>query len=322
MDREPEQLRFLGFFGIYKEALKIIHSRRRLFGLVSLTLILPLSVIFLANYEISAAIFAKINQTEATPNTAHDKLRGEWAQFWLFKLGYLIIVVIFSLLSTSAVVYMVACVYAGKDMTYRKIMAVVPRVWKRLMVTFFWLFIIGVGYNLTSLLVIAMIIVFLKGVAELVLVIVLTVLYLVGLVYLCVVWQLAGVISVLEEKCGWAAMAKGKELIKGKLFVASAIFVVLSLIDAGIHVGFVALVVQPYWAEVGPRVGCGFMFLFLLCGIILLGLVTQSIIYFVCKSYHHESIDKSGLSDHLELYGKYVRLSRQTAQTDDQQSHV
>jgi hypothetical protein len=32
-------------------------------------------------------------------------------------------------------------------------------------------------------------------------------------------------------------------------------------------------------------------------------------VYLVCKSYHHESIHKSNISDHLEVYlGDYVPL--------------
>jgi hypothetical protein len=31
-------------------------------------------------------------------------------------------------------------------------------------------------------------------------------------------------------------------------------------------------------------------------------------VYLVCKSYHHESIHKSNISDHLEVYlGDYVQ---------------
>jgi len=46
----------------------------------------------------------------------------------------------------------------------------------------------------------------------------------------------------------------------------------------------------------------------------LIGLLTQSVFYFVCKSYHHESIDKSSLSDHLEVYlGDYVPLNKNSS---------
>ena len=41
----------------------------------------------------------------------------------------------------------------------------------------------------------------------------------------------------------------------------------------------------------------------------LVGLLVQSVFYYVCKSYHHQGIDKSALYDHLGGYlGEYVPL--------------
>jgi len=45
-------------------------------------------------------------------------LQKEWAAFWLFELGFFIFVFIFSPLSTSAVIYTVACTYATKPITF------------------------------------------------------------------------------------------------------------------------------------------------------------------------------------------------------------
>ncbi|KAL4204792.1 hypothetical protein AMTRI_Chr01g111570 [Amborella trichopoda] len=49
MDREPEDMKFLGCLGIYNEAFKIILSWRKIFTRITLALILPLSFIFLAH---------------------------------------------------------------------------------------------------------------------------------------------------------------------------------------------------------------------------------------------------------------------------------
>ncbi|EFH46216.1 hypothetical protein ARALYDRAFT_329571 [Arabidopsis lyrata subsp. lyrata] len=41
----------------------------------------------------------------------------------------------------------------------------------------------------------------------------------------------------------------------------------------------------------------------------LIGLLVQSVFYYVCKSFHHQEIDKSALHDHLGGYlGEYVPL--------------
>lgn len=41
----------------------------------------------------------------------------------------------------------------------------------------------------------------------------------------------------------------------------------------------------------------------------LVGLLVQSVFYYVCKGFHHQMIDKSALYDHLGGYlGEYVPL--------------
>ncbi|GMP53130.1 hypothetical protein CsSME_00018690 [Camellia sinensis var. sinensis] len=41
----------------------------------------------------------------------------------------------------------------------------------------------------------------------------------------------------------------------------------------------------------------------------LVGLMVQRVFYYVCKSYHHQGIDKSALCDHLGGYlGEYMPL--------------
>ncbi|KAJ6774139.1 PROTEIN putative-RELATED [Salix purpurea] len=60
---------------------------------------------------------------------------------------------IFSLLSTAAVVYTIACIYTAREVTFKKVMSVVPKVWKRLMITFLSIFIAVFLYNVVSILV-------------------------------------------------------------------------------------------------------------------------------------------------------------------------
>jgi hypothetical protein len=49
----------------------------------------------------------------------------------------------------------------------------------------------------------------------------------------------------------------------------------------------------------------------------MFALVTQTVVYLVCKSYHHESLDKANISDHLEVYlGDYVPLKASDVQME------
>lgn len=146
------------------------------------------------------------------------------------------------------------------------------------------------------------------------------ILYIVGFVYMTIIWQLASVVTVLEDLYGVKAMMKSKDLIKGKVGVASVIFFKLNLSLLVIQILFWDFVVDGRSLDTWKRVGFGILCFLLLFKLILFGLVIQTIIYFVCKSYHHENIDKSSLSDHLEVYlGEYKPLKSKDVQLEQYQ---
>ncbi|KAI6689493.1 hypothetical protein NL676_026321 [Syzygium grande] len=257
------------------------------------------------------------------PETArYNKISGilskEWAVFLLFKALYFTVLLVFSLLSTSAVVYTIACVYTGREVAFRKVMSVVPKVWRRLMVTFLCIFVAMFGYNVVAVLVLVTCAISIGNTnLGVVIFVLLGIAYLVGFVYMTIVWQLASVVSVLEEDYGVKAMIKSKGLIKGKMVVSIIIFFTLNISLYLIQFAFERLVVHgPSTGTLG-RFGYGALCFLLLSMLILFGLVVQTVIYFVCKSYHHENIDKSALSDHLEVYlGEYVPLKSKDVQLE------
>ncbi|KAM5562490.1 hypothetical protein ABKV19_017619 [Rosa sericea] len=334
MDREQDELQFLGLFGIYRESYKIVYKWRKIFSQITLTLILPLSFIFLAHIEVSNILFFRIIHSEnaldeTRPDTArykriNDVLTKEWATFWLFKAAYFTSMLIFSLLSTSAVVYTIACVYTAREITFRKIMSVVPRVWKRVMITFLCIFLACFLYNVVAIVVLivwAVLFHSTRGDSPALVIIgfFLLILYLVGFVYMTIIWQLSSVVSVLEETKGIKAMIKSKKLLRGNMWVASIIFFKINVSAFVIQYSFQVLVVRG-WMLFGTmgRIGFGVLLLLLLLKLIQFLLVIQTVLYFVCKSYHHENIDKSALSDHLEVIylGDYVPLKSKDVQLE------
>ncbi|KAK7320916.1 hypothetical protein VNO77_30857 [Canavalia gladiata] len=336
MDTEQEEMQFLGFFGIYKEAYKIIVSWRKIFTQITLTLILPLSFVFLLHIEISNLLFRKIQFNTLvkdltkpdTPqyNKLSDMITSERITLWLFKFVYFTLVLIFSLLSTSAVVYTIASVYTAKDVTFKKVLSVVPKVWKRLMLTFLFTFAALFLYNLVTFMV-AMMVIFIWSVTigvkngGIVILVLILILYLIGLVYLTLVWHLASVVTVLEDSWGIRAMLKSKELIKGKMVLSIFIFFTLVVSFVIIRILFKVIVVNGWWSYgYVDRTAYGVLCFFLLSCLFLFELVVQTVLYFVCKSYHHENIDKSALADHLEVYrGEYVPLKSKDVQLEQYQ---
>ncbi|KVH99636.1 uncharacterized protein LOC112514472 [Cynara cardunculus var. scolymus] len=332
MDREQEQMQFLGLFGIFKESFKVIISWRKIFTQITLTLILPLTFIFLADLEISNLLFRDIVHTSYEKNFSRpgtkrynnlsDALSSEWITLLLFKVVYFTILLILSLLSTAAVVYTIASIYTGRDFTFRTVLTIVPKVWKRLVVTFLCMFAAIFVYNFITVVILAIDLVAFSNTAfGIIFFYVVLAVYVIGFVYLTVVWHLASVVSVLESSYGIKAMAKSKDLIKGNRTVAVSIFFMLNLSFYLIHYLFEHLVVHGRSLQVWKRVGFGVVSFVLLLTLFLCGLVIQTVLYLVCKSYHHENIDKGDLSNHLESYlGEYEPLSGKDVQLE--QYHV
>lgn len=334
MDCEPEELQFLSIIGIYRESYKLILSWRHLFSKIAASLMVPLSILFLAQILISHNLFTQIDRNEkalehtpdGSPSQAQlfHRLSSEWSSFLLFKSIYLLALLVFSLLSTSAVVYTIASVYTAKHdllLSFRKILTIVPKVWRRLALTFLVAFLVLVAYNIIAVFALVLTI-FTVGDSAIgiFIVIALAVAYIVGLVWISVVWHVASVVSVLEEACGAAAMRRSRELVRGKMGIAASVFVMMNIVFLGIEMGFRWLVVMGKSSLV-VKLGFTAVILLVLSAVILFALVAQTVVYFVCKSYHHESIDKSALADHLEEYlGDYMPLKAKDLQME--QLHV
>ncbi|PON60846.1 polyadenylate-binding protein 1-B-binding protein [Parasponia andersonii] len=331
MDIEQEEMQFLGVFDIFKEAYKIILTWRKIFSQITLTLIFPLSLLILIHIEVSDILFRKIIHNEidldetqvGTPkyNKLSDLISSEWTYLWLFKAAYFTFLLIFSLLSTSAVVYTVASVFTARELSFKKVMSVVPKVWKRLMVTFLWTFLAFFAYNVVAMILLIVVFVIMGAVSYYLgigTLVVLGVSYVGGFIYLGLVWQLASVVSVLEDARGIQAMNKSKALMKGKMWTAIFIFGILTVLSFVIQFAFQKLVVHGWSFGELDRICYGILSLLVFVKLMLFGLVIQTILYFVCKSFHHENIDKSALSDHLEVYllGEYVPLKAKDVQLE------
>lgn len=315
---EQEQLKLLGFFGIFKESFKTIFSWKKIFSQITLAVICPLSILFLAHEPLAFFLSIKdYSRGTVFENPSNRPSSSNTAAYGAFRVSYFVFSLILTLLSTSAVVYTIACIYAGKQISFRRVMRVVPKVWYRLLVTFLWSFLIIFVYNVICIIILVVWVLLIPiDALKLSGFCILGIIYLIGFVYITVVWNLASVISVLEELRGLKAMKKAKELVKGKLWASSAILVVISLIFAGADMMFLFLSFLgiPY-PDLALRIIFGIISFILMVVVLLVGLVTQTIIYFVCKSYHQENIDRSSLGYHLESYhGDYVRMKDNNVQ--------
>ncbi|KAI3686100.1 hypothetical protein L1987_79770 [Smallanthus sonchifolius] len=334
MDRTEEDMKLVGFFGIFKQSFKTIFSRNKIFAQITLTLILPLAIIFLAHMEISNHFFWRIeNNYLPYDSTSRNVSVSDWLYYWLFKILYFTFLTVFSLLSTAAVVFTIASVYSDREVVFRQVMKVVPKVWKKLLITFVFIYFALFIYNVTSGVVLFISrSVFGYSVFGSVILFIILILYVLGLLYLTVVWQLASVVTVLENIRGFNAMKKGKMLANGKKAVGMGIAFVLYVILLGL------IIVYQVFVESGDeisglamiwRVMIGILCCILLMMLFLLFIVTQTMLYLVCKSHHREAIDKLSLTTFLSAYtaetvvypkpGEEIQLGRRQPQAPAEQ---
>ncbi|XP_076889754.1 uncharacterized protein LOC143540637 [Bidens hawaiensis] len=139
--------------------------------------------------------------------------------------------------------------------------------------------------------------------------------------------RLASVVTVLEDVKGPNALKKGRMLASGKKGVGMGITFILYASLLGV------IIVYELFVEFGGdfaqlamvwRVVIGMLCVVLVTIVFLLFIVTQTVLYLVCKSYHREAIDKLSLSTFWGAYaaetvvlpkpGEEIQLGRAQAQ--------
>ncbi|KAH9325043.1 hypothetical protein KI387_005221 [Taxus chinensis] len=316
MDGKTTKLEQLGAFGIVGESFRILHRSPKLFGAITITLVLPLSLAVLLHNLISLPLSLQLLSDELNLLTGEDvydarALRESHRQLTLFLMMetvFAVIVCASSLVLNAAMAYAVACVYIGKnEPSFAWVMKVVPRLWKRMLITFLWV----LGFLILNILAFAFAVCFLiwgfnyfnissAGTFNAALIVTCVVFVRVW-VYIVMLWKLASVVSILEEKYyGLEGLKKSHCLLNGKDITA----LVLTLLHLTINSGFCCAVVSGNWDLVSLEESSayGTILLMLECAVTLMGPLTQSVLYFVCKSYHDECIHKWWV---LELFGGY-----------------
>ncbi|KAI3897414.1 hypothetical protein MKX03_025432 [Papaver bracteatum] len=270
MNREPAN-KSMGFFGMYQEASKITFSRKKIFSQISLAILLPIATHLLSSIQSSYFI----------------GYRNIYAIFNLFMI----------LMSISTVVYTVACIYTSRDITYMGVIRVFPKVWGRLIVTFLWSLLI---WALCAGVAIGLFLWFFLSFWYLVFGICVLIPFVIGSIYMEIVWTVAMVISVLEDDYGRKALGKSMKLIKGEVWGTNTdVLLVLHVASSGVILAFSLLVVYGDMLSLERKMYVAIACSLLLMVLIHFTLLIQTIFYFVCKSYHNE--DLSNVAKHLDV---------------------
>ncbi|KAJ0039878.1 hypothetical protein Pint_27335 [Pistacia integerrima] len=279
MEKRQQELQFLGFFGIFNESLKLIFSKPKLFTQITLTFILPLSIVSQLHKYFSYTIASK-----------------RLSYSILLEFSYYLVIFIPSLLSTSAVVCAITFLYAEKNVTFKNIRGVLRKIWKRVMITVA----LGLAIDFCSkkLLVRVGILIDRHFMFHQVYPIdILTTRNVIGVTlnflniaivdYISIIQNLAKVVSVIEDLSGIQAMIKSNNLIEGKIGVAVLMFIAFGSCFIVINGRIYSVFLELYGGHLNWRngVGIGIPFLILLESMVtLLALVVGAIMYFSCKS--------------------------------------
>ncbi|VAI61645.1 unnamed protein product [Triticum turgidum subsp. durum] len=113
--------------------------------------------------------------------------------------------------------------------------------------------------------------------------------FLIWAAHIGTIWRVACVMSVLEDAGGVGAMQRSGRLLAGKFWAAAAIFSTLDGCALAVQLAFKALVVDDTMGlSVWLRVAAGVAMAAALWAAVMVGLVAQVVVYFVCKNDHRQ----------------------------------
>ncbi|MCL7040677.1 hypothetical protein MKW94_011453 [Papaver nudicaule] len=297
-----EDLRLFNAYQIIKEAVRIPAKSSPLkFFLITLTLILPLSVIQLL-FEVHTSVLYDTFENYFSGHDSSPSYKQFIRTYSIQEFFYLLSLFLFFLLSASAIVFTVASLYASKPVSFVPTLFAIPRIFKHLVLTFFYALLLMIinymSYRIPILVLIS------KNINGAWLVGFITVSAFINVIVdYCVtaLWHLASVISVLEPNVyGLAAMKKSKQLLRGR--TKTALELAYLYLGATWFAEVVFELAMRFPIHFMVKLLLGLLCLFLLAVVNLTGLLVQTVFFFACKSHHNQVVDKKVLYDHLGGY--------------------
>ncbi|KAL5840206.1 hypothetical protein ACOSQ4_012814 [Xanthoceras sorbifolium] len=293
-----EYYKLFGFVGILREVVKIFCKNGRLMACLTLLILSFYSIFFMSNYFFIKPLIADMVKSSmvlvtdpTSPQIGNLLIRmkediraivgGEWISA--------LISVVSSLFFATSTIIASAVIHDGKNLSVKELSLSTIRSLKRPFHTWFYTALFGLGYNffvLANLL--SMVLIVQHPVASKALCIVLVVLASVLYAYLAVVWILAFVISVLEEKSGIEALGKAAELVKG-MQLHGFLLNLLYTISVSVLVQGIRLI--PLKQSSAFHVIIGLLVINSLRMVWMFCLMAFTVFYHQCKKTHGEELE-------------------------------
>ncbi|KAF5742867.1 hypothetical protein HS088_TW09G00928 [Tripterygium wilfordii] len=291
--------------GILKDAYKIFCKNVKLMLSVALLSLSFNSVIYLSNIfsttPLISDLFSKqsllITTTPGSPEFASlllsikEDIRIFVGVEWIF----LIINFISAIFITTVIIFASAFTHNGKALSFKELLLKTLKAWKRPLVTWFYVNLLASGFLIIFIIILIPVFLvmdspFKPSIVSIVLIVLVTVLY----TYLAVVWTLALVVSVLEDKCGIEALGKAAQLIKGMKLEGFLLNLLFTILNSGLlqgmrfipgkHPFIVGLIIVNF-------IGLLRMF----------WLMTYTVLYYDSKKTHGEGVEFQGSLDYVKV---------------------
>ncbi|KAJ7979529.1 Polyadenylate-binding protein 1-B-binding protein [Quillaja saponaria] len=213
------------FVGILRESQQIFIKHKKLMAFITLFSLLLHSILLLCNF-FSVKPFLNdfiMKETLLLANPSGSDYASLLVALgldikiftgvqWLFILATYIA----SLLSSTMTIIASANTYGGLNLTLKDLLSRAVNLWRRPLVTWFYMTLFEIGYLFLAILIfLPLRLSFSPHSHSSILAALSLILVSVFYMYLAVVWNLALVVSVLEEKYGFEAIGKAGQLVKG-----------------------------------------------------------------------------------------------------------
>eukprot|EP01018_Ginkgo_biloba_P024544 Gb_15635 [translate_table: standard] len=322
--RDLDNFFVLTALGIVRESARIVLQHLPFFASIAALLISPVSAaIILSHVVLDRLLVAKIAIQVQALGYASGLSDAHFTKIICHKLSesiasYIVcfpFVITFSLFAKAAVVHTVAYIYAGNKPSVHRLIEALPKVWKRLLVTYLWVCLIVLGSN-------ALVFLLMSAFTNLLSILGCSsnwaiwaalgggIVYSIVFAHAMIVCNLANIVSVMEDCFGIDAVLRAKFLIRGRTQIALLMALITNLSMAFVESLFQYRVmgrrrnpsVHHISSSSSSVVWEAPLLIFMYALVGLMDAVMSSVFYYTCKSSRLEGfcLNSSSLLNSLE----------------------
>uniref|UniRef100_A0A2N9HBX9 Transmembrane protein n=1 Tax=Fagus sylvatica TaxID=28930 RepID=A0A2N9HBX9_FAGSY len=301
----------LGFVGILKESNKIFLKNVKLMAFITLTILSLHSLLFLSytfsikpliNDFIINATFLQIT----TPGTSeYAKLliavKKDVKLFVGLEWIFILATSITSLFSASITILAAGVTHIGEDMSIKDLLLRIVKSWKRPFITGFYITLLDLGFGFLTWATLSSFMLFFEGPFTSSLPPYFWVILSLAMVfksYLAVVWNLALVVSVLEERRGIDALGRAGNLVKGLKLRGFFLNILFGLLSSVAVPGFKLTNGKQSTAL---RVAIVLFFFNCLLVVTMFAMMAFTVFYYECKKNQGEEIESKESFEYTKI---------------------